>query len=111
MGQPQGIALTLGQPQGIAPTLGQSTGRAFGILLFGRQKMSERRMCISCRHEDTSRQLSSSEPNYPGKAYELGFAIWCEYWRRFIDNEERQGIRKRDDGSMEKEWCTMWIHY
>jgi len=68
-------------------------------------------MCVTCKHEDASRKLSSSESNYPGKRYELVIAIWCNYWQRFIGNEARQGMKKRDDGSVEDEWCTMWVHY
>ena len=71
--------------------------------------MSDKRKCVTCEYEDASNRLSSNDPAYPGPRGETGMAIWCNYYNRYIADDDRQAVRKKPDGSYEDhEWCTAW---
>lgn len=73
--------------------------------------MSDRKTCVNCKYEDASKAISSSDPRYPRTGNSWGVAIWCKHYERYIGNTQRQGLRKKDDGTYEKYICPSFIHY
>lgn len=76
-----------------------------------KQNDKERKNCVHCQYEDANRTLSSAmDNNYPGPSYDFGTAIWCNYHKRYIGNEDRQALKILADGSVkENEWCKGFV--
>ena len=73
--------------------------------------MSDRKICVTCEYEDASKIMLSDDPDYPGKRYELGVAVWCKFYNKFIGNSDRQGMKKKADSTFEENECNNWKHY
>ena len=73
---------------------------------------SEKQVCANCMHEDASKALTSSDPNYPGQRHEDGIAVWCKLKQRYISEYDRKGLRKKYDNTVEENiWCSSFVHY
>ena len=62
--------------------------------------MSSSKICMYCKYEDVSKRMSSNDPNYPGEKGEMDYAVWCNFFKKFISGSRRQ-----------MEWCDNWEHY
>ena len=64
----------------------------------------DRKVCVTCKYEDASKTKISPTEN--------GVSIWCNNHQRFIGSSDRQGMRKKTDGTFEEnDWCSAWVHY
>ena len=64
---------------------------------------SGKQVCVNCKYEDATKTTHS---------YETGVSIWCKLKNRFISEDDRQGVRKKTDGTYKENiWCSSFVHY
>jgi hypothetical protein len=73
-----------------------------------------RKNCNHCYYEDSNRTLHATNENYPGPSYDFDFeiarAVWCNYHKRYIGEEDRHALKRLADGSVkENEWCKVFV--
>ncbi|WP_069473019.1 DUF2628 domain-containing protein [Candidatus Marithrix sp. Canyon 246] len=73
-----------------------------------------RKNCNHCYYEDSNRTLHATNDNYPGPSYDFDFeiarAVWCNYHKRYIGEEDRHALKRLADGSVkENEWCKVFV--